>query len=197
MVIHYTVPQAFRDMPVQVLAAIQHHVNINGDDPCTREQAAAHEAGHCVVGAALGDTIVEARIWRDTSLHWLGSNHREGRLPADFQYYPRERPEDARLAILNLLAGFAGEIVAGHDHPSSSLDERVRADACIGQIAPLFGLTEHQMLMQSGTFVLDTLLDNIPAFDLVRLHLARQQRLSKGEANRMLASVARKEIGHG
>jgi hypothetical protein len=197
MTIQHTLPRTFRDMPLAVLAAIQHYINTNGDDPCTREQAAAHEAGHCVVGSALGDTMVEARIWRDSSQHWLGSSRRESGLPADFQYYPLERPEDARLAILNLLAGFVGEIVAGHDHPSSSLDERILAEAAVMQIAPRFGLTAQQMFMQSKIFVVDTLLDNILAFDLVRLHLAQRQRLSRGEANRMLASVACKEIGHG
>lgn len=184
-------PAAFVEAVVRAQrASIAEH----GIDPCTRAQAAAHEAGHVVVGHAYGETVRGARLWAEGD-RWVGANVR------DHDVY--RRPEPARMtdepdralrcAVLNL-AGFAGEIAAGLEHPSSSIDERMKAQAYASIVAAVWGGSEQQVEAAVMALCLRAIQSNRLAFDAVRGHIFRTRRLTAPEAVRMLRSVRRIEL---
>jgi hypothetical protein len=87
-----------------------------------REAAAAHEAGHAIVGTAEGFRIREIQIqsvpgspelWGGKCIDTRGSWTTGPNTRAD---------EDLRRARF-IIAGLAGEAITGHDVPASSLDE--------------------------------------------------------------------------
>ena len=163
----------------------------HGADPCTRAQAAAHEAGHVLVGFAYGDTIDGARIWA-VGTRWVGANRR------DHPVYHRPEPERLtdepdralRAAVCNL-AGFAGESAAGLAHPSSSIDERMKAQAFAQVVADAWGGTREQAAGAVMVLCRDAINANRIAFDTIRAHLYRTRRLTRADAGRLLARVKR------
>ncbi len=175
------------------LAAVAEH----GHDPCIRAQAAAHEAGHVVVGYFCSEVIKGARIWAQGG-RWVGANVR------DHEAYLR--PEPARMtdepdrafrcALLNL-AGFAGEIVARLEHASSSVDERMKAQAYAGIVAEVWGGTPQQVEAAVMALCLNAIESNRLAFDTIRGHLSRTRRLTAAEALRMLRHVHQIELPSG
>ena len=167
----------------------------HGIDPCTRGQAAAHEAGHVVVGYVYGDTIEGARIWADHrtgSARWVGANQR------DHPFYHRpdparlaEEPDRALRAAVCNYAGFAGEIAAGLEHPSSSIDERMKAKAFAAVVAEAWSGEADQVAITVMALCVRAIEENRVAFDTIRAHLYRTRRLTRAEAARMLARVER------
>ena len=175
------------------LASVAEH----GHDPCTRAQAAAHEAGHVLVGYFCSEVINGARIWAQGG-RWVGANNR------DHEVYRRPEPEHVtdepdrafRCALLNL-AGFAGEIVAGLEHPSSSVDERMKAQAYAGIVAEVWGGAPQQVEAAVMALCLNAIKANRLAFDTLRGHLYRTRRLTAAEALRMLRHVRQIELPSG
>ena len=173
----------------QLIAVAEH-----GLDPCTRAQAAAHETGHVLVGHVCGEVIKGARIWTEGG-RWVGANQR------DHEVY--RRPEPARMtdepdrafraALLNL-AGFAGEIVAGLEHPSSSIDERMKASAYAGIVAECWDGTPQGVEGAVLTFCINAIDKHRVAFDTIRCHLHRTRRLTASEALRFLRNVRQIEL---
>ena len=162
-----------------------------GADPCTRAQAAAHEAGHVVAAGALGATVEGARITRRIEAGrevWIGSN----------DYMPArgyglatamQDPDLAMRSAVHNLAGFAGEHFAGLSHPSSSVDERCIALRYCQAIADFGDASLEQVVFEICGFCWSALERNRTAFETVRAHLYRTRRLTKQEAARMLAKV--------
>lgn len=172
-----------RDM----LATGRQIVAKHGLDPCTKAQAAAHEAGHVVVARAMGETILGARIWQDGK-YWLGMNKRDSGL-ANEAFFAHERPLEAFRGACNLLAGIAGEDFAGHYHASSSIDEREKARSICAVLDDVAGKPEG-MTQQHAAEVVHAILTRYRSqFDTVRAHLMQRRRLTTQDANRMLAKV--------
>lgn len=172
-------------------------ITLHGLDPCTRTQAAAHEAGHVLVGYVYSESIKGARLWAENG-RWVGANVR------DHEVY--RRPEPARLtdepdralrcAVLNL-AGFAGEIAAGLEHPSSSVDERMKAQAFASIVASVWGGTAQHVEAAAMALCALAIRTNRLSFDTIRGHLFRTRRLTGAEAGRMLHIVRRIELPTG
>jgi len=162
-----------------------------GADPCTRPQAAAHEAGHLVLARVLGATIYGARITRRFELGrdlWIGSNDY---MPAR-GYGMATAKQDPSLAMRSAahnLAGFLGEQFAGLSHPSSSIDERCIALRICQAISDIGDASLEQVALEICGFCMSALECNRTAFDAIRAHIYRTRRLTKKEAARMLAKV--------
>jgi len=169
-----------------------------GPDPCTKAQAAAHEAGHVVVARALGATVTGARIFRSQAGGreiWLGRNHY---VPAR-GFRAATATQDPGLvlrAAMHNLAGFAGELLAGMSHPSSSIDERLLAGRYCEDVATSEGVSKAEIVMRVGRFCEMVLLGNRRAFEVTRGHLFFRHRLTQDEATRMLASVKATHDAH-
>jgi hypothetical protein len=169
----------------------------HGLDPCTLPQAAAHEAGHIIVAASLGDRVEGAKLFKSRAPEklfggrrtWLGTTQRERKTHTST--LPAFAVSPARLAyeVLNEIAGLVGEQTAGLDHPASSLDEVLAAQfACVE--LERRGLGDAEKLFRrawgSCTLIIDR---NRQQFDVVRGHLENRRRLTQGEADRMLARI--------
>jgi hypothetical protein len=97
-----------------------------------RSAAAAHEAGHAIVGAAAGDQISRVEIWRERKYErlsglaaWAGYTHYTTDGQSGWTITP-DTPSDAmQRQIWRLLAGVVGEGVLDPAHylAGSSLDE--------------------------------------------------------------------------
>ena len=162
-----------------------------GADPCTRSQAAAHEAGHVLVAYALGDQIESARIARRDehgSTRWIGCAQYESAHGTRLVAAATNPELVLRSAALNL-AGFAGEEFAGLSHRASSIDERYKASAYCAAVAEAHGFELDGVASAVHAYCLGVLKGNRTTFDAVRSHLYRMKRLSRSEAVRMLASV--------
>lgn len=187
-------PDNQRGLPADLRAVVQqvarlaiHH---HGLDPCTKGQAAAHEAGHVVVAWALGGTIQIARITPQRAGErkvWLGRNQHTG-LPGDDgqPVVVSEAPDSALMIAAVNLAGFAGEELAGLSHPASSIDERVKAQATCDALDGVRELPTGTHAMRLTLLVGNILARHRRAFDAIRAHLAAHRMLTPTAAARML-----------
>jgi len=173
------------------VALIKAAVQRFGDDPCTRAQAAAHEAGHVVIAHALGASVEGARVFQRMEAGrriWLGSN---AYTPAGGFRAASARDDPAlvlRSAVHNL-AGFAGEDMAGLSHPSSSIDERAKAWIFSEAVAAVASVPVEAVFDFVTRCCDRAITRNRTAFDSFRGHLYRTKRLTKTEAARMLVGV--------
>ena len=104
----------------------------------TRRRAAFHEAGHCVVGAALGTSVARTAVGMSPQGEWFG------RTFYDKDTYPGGITPDTPLEkdwamTACLIAGFIGEDPAG-TRISSSIDEKVVFTLLTGDIMVKLGL---------------------------------------------------------
>jgi hypothetical protein len=103
---------------------------------CPLEHAAYHEAGHCVVAAAMGrpyEEVMIALVGRD----WLGLS----KGGASFHLSPGTTPENDLEIVAIIIAGFVSETVSVRDmRLASSLDERVLFDVVCNGIAAKLGI---------------------------------------------------------
>lgn len=165
----------------------------HGIDPCTYEQAAAHEAGHIVVGKVMGEKILGARLVRQRCnglSQWVGQNsrwHADNELSA-VATCDTPTPRLFR-AVANNLAGYLGEIAAGHGHPSSSIDERMKAECFCMVLANRLGMHSEECLSKMHAFCDLAIDSNRRQFDVVRAHLVRTRRLTRKHADSMLHGV--------
>lgn len=166
---------------------------VHGADPCTRAQAAAHEAGHLLVAYAVGEQVSGARIARRQEhgrAIWLGCAQYGDSAQGTRVVQAATHPELAlRSAAINL-AGFLGEEFAGLSHPASSIDERYMATVLCSAVAKSFGLEPNGVGARVESYCIEVLTRNRMAFDVMRGHLYRAKRLSQSDALRMLARVA-------
>lgn len=174
-------PGAALEMAHHLLEECERH----GDDPCTREQAAAHEAGHFIAGRALlGHVYPAIRIYRYEG-RWLG----RCTMPhgVDTTAYVQDASLFLGTAAQNV-GGFAGEMAAGLAHETSSLDERLTAQFMGNAYAMTHHVPVETVHGVIGLLALQAILVNRPAFDDLRQRLCRDKRLSREP----LAAAARR-----
>ena len=187
------IPQKLREaIALETLEAARRF----GPDPCTRAQAAAHEAGHVIVAHALGLQVEGARLMQRVDrgrriwlgLNWFSSPSKSRLFSVDVD--PQLALQQAALQ----LAGFAGEETAGLAHDASSIDERrISAEICM-QVADVTGEPAPLTLFRLVDFCLTTLATNRASFDRIRYHLFQTRRLTGLEAKAMLQTVAMERI---
>lgn len=169
------------EMARHILEECEHH----GDDPCTREQAAAHEVGHFIVGRALlGHVYPAVRIYRHEG-RWLG----RCTMPhgVDTTAYVRDAGFFLGTAAQNV-GGFAGEMAAGLAHETSSLDERLTAQFMGNGYSATYNVLPEVVHGVIGLLALQAILVNRPVFDDLRQRLCRDKRLGREP----LAAAARR-----
>lgn len=158
----------------------------HGYDPATRLQAAAHEAGHVVMATALGEVVTGARIFSSQG-RWGGSNQRN--TIANPPTLVTEDPLAAIAAICNNLAGYFGEFHANCHHPSSSVDEKLRAAQILLALSVSINIHYASLENLSISLVNKTITSNKTALEVVKNHLFEHRRLLRKDARRMLRSV--------
>lgn len=158
----------------------------HGVDPATRLQAAAHEAGHVVMATALGEVVTGARIFSSQG-RWGGSNTRNTITNPPTLLI--EDPLAAIAAVCNNLAGYGGEFHSNCHHPSSSIDEKLRAEQILLAFSVCINIHYPRLRMMSLLLVGKTITCNHTAFEVVRNHLFEHRRLLRRDARRMLRSV--------
>lgn len=179
------------DAVLEIKAAHDAATASYGEDPSTRDQAAAHEAGHVVVARVLGDVIDGVRIYSRKYYGrtvWLGCNKRNRHLPEEVAF-ARERPGKAFLAAMHNYAGMAGEMLAGLFHPASSIDEAVRAEALCDTADAVWNQPIGTSRMRAKWIVGMILINYRRQFDVIRNHLSQNRRLTRADVSRMLKGV--------
>lgn len=175
-------PELQQAVKIRAIETARRH----GPDPATRTQASAHEAGHVVVATALGERVRGARIFSKSG-RWVGANRRESSTSQPTLVL--EDPLSAIAAVCNNLAGISGEILSRCHHPSSSIDERMRAEQILVQLSFVLGVSCDQLKEVSALLVKKVIESNSLSFDVIKNHLYHKRRLLPGEAKRMLVSV--------
>ena len=153
----------------------------HGDEPCSRSQAAAHEAGHWIIGDTMG--LCPYRLLRVFRRHgqWLGEN-----LPMDNSTaHAIDEPKRYRCHTLQVIGGFVGELAAGHCHPSSSLDERTLFQSMCHTIAHFEGCHTVALHMAAFWVAAEIIESRREDFNRVRHHLERERRILRPQLDRM------------
>lgn len=166
-------------------AAMLEAVRVHGPDPCTRGQAAAHEAGHVVVAWTFGQQLEAARI--DPVRHgsrtaWVGATQMD--LPGRGEQLTRahEDPSFAFRKTLDALAGACGEIQAGLHHPASSVDELFCAGVMCAEVGRVLEIEPTHVMTAAIALCDVALTTNAVQFEVVRAQLATRRRLSSAGA---------------
>lgn len=169
----------------------------HGEDPGTRAQAAAHEAGHIVVAAVLGERIVSARVDRRKCRGravWVGNTERAGG-PVIGRYTDvRAEPVNGLHMAASELAGYAGECAVGLGHPSSSIDERAKAQQICETVDKTLAMRDGESGAGVMGFCQEAIRANRSQFDLIRAALMRATKLHGGEARRHLEGLTRIDV---
>ena len=165
----------------------------HGYDPGTRPQAAAHEAGHVVVARALAWTVDDAKLikhFHPDRVRWGGFTHYT--IPGYEEPMYKliaEDPVGAFQIAVNTIAGFVGECMVGLDHPASSLDERYKVMNIAASLNKVFGKPEGYMELLIGEVCQQIIGNNRQQFDVIRIHLNRNGKLTRCEAKELLVCV--------
>lgn len=166
---------------------------IHGDDPCTREQTAAHEAGHTIIAMAFGWKFLGAYI-RPQDSAWIGTTNYAHSLTGR----PHNLDDTADIyfaeAVMDL-AGLAGERVAGISHPLSSFFEVKNAAARSSALDMVTGDAPMSHFARALALAMTEIQANAATFELLRAHFRRSKRLTPGEGRRMLKNVAPRLAG--
>lgn len=162
-----------------------------GDDPGTVAQAAAHEAGHVLVSLALDPdaTFIRARLHRNPDATWGGYSEvwcPSIHLTERKTFMPSREPDRAGALMVIQAAGIVGEMVAGHWHPASSLDEVMM----VRGVAEEAGINPVSIILAAHT----SIRRNQVIFDTLRGVLARQRRLLKSDVARATRNLVSVEV---
>lgn len=170
-------------------------IQMYGMDPATRAQAAAHEAGHVIMAVALGATVTSATVtrrkwgrftaWGGETLHVMPGFEGKGPMIVT----ARDHPVLALHGALHSLAGFAGEMAAGLDHPASSMDERVLTQAVCSQLADVIDVPLDRLLLAVGRVCEGVIRNNLRGFNVVRKRLAQSPYITRPEVAAALFGV--------
>ncbi|WP_306715147.1 hypothetical protein [Burkholderia dolosa] len=180
----YLSPAAKEDAAEHLLRIRARH----GDDPCSREQTAAHEAGHTIIAMAFGWRFLGAQI-RSTDQAWAGSTHYEHRLTG--RPYTLDEAADTFFAEAVMdLAGAAGEQTAGLYHPASSHFEIKNAVVACGMLDAFTDAPQGGHFKRALALAVTEIDANAATFELLRAHFRISKRLTPGEGRRMLKNVA-------
>ncbi|MBU9221059.1 hypothetical protein [Burkholderia multivorans] len=176
--------------------AIEHLLKlraVHGDDPCSRAQAAAHEAGHTIIAMAFGWRFLGAYI-RPQDSAWIGSTNYAHALSGR----PHKLDETADIyfaeAVMDL-GGVAGEQVAGLYHPLSSYLEIRNAAARCDALDAFYDEPRGHHFKRALVHAVKEIQANAATFELLRAHFRRSKRLTPAEGRRMLKNVAPRLAG--
>jgi hypothetical protein len=161
---------------------------LHGDDPATRAQAAAHEAGHAVMAASFGWRITGIRLQRHTSGKWHGFVNFE-HPQANQALQVHENPALVLASVVTMLGGRAAEQRVGRYHPCGSIGELLYASDICAQVDEWAGVERGRTLALAEEATAARLKAHVAAFDLLRAHLARTCKLLPTERHRMLKPV--------
>lgn len=163
-----------------------------GDDPMTKEQAAAHEAGHVVVAHALGMRILGAYIaakrgawYGSTSFTTPGADQTTRALPVTMV------PSLGLTQASIMIAGLCGERAYGVEHPASSLDEQFGARTICDALGAVLGRTADDLLASVTTMAMQSIAANRMQFDQVQARLMQRSSLSPNYARRIFGTSKR------
>jgi hypothetical protein len=170
-------------------------VREHGADPCSKQQTAAHEAGHVIVAHTFGERLKSSQIFAVQGPHapaWVGNTNMvlPGR-DASMRTSAAQDPSYALRSIMNTLAGICAEIAAGLDHPASSADERFFADAACADLAGVLGVPAARIMAAAVVLCQTALATNAVAFEVVRTSLQLHQRVTGLTLRPVLARAAR------
>jgi hypothetical protein len=193
-------PDNFKGLPAAARAdgrAAQMQA-IKDHGPCTKAQAAAHEAGHVVVGATFGQRLVSSRIDAHRGPNgtiWTGVTRMSlpGRSPSA-RTTAAEDPRYAFRAAIDAMAGICGELVAGLAHQASSVDERYKAGLMCRDLGLVLGLQHDAVTDMALSLCIRALAANRIAFDVIRQYLFDDHRLAKHKAAGVLARAKRIDL---
>jgi hypothetical protein len=166
-----------------------------------RREAAAHEAGHCIIFAADGVDVLFTRVWpatpsprvrrvfkRKRGLFWVGWTETAG-LPKIADQHSAVA-DDLRY-VRTLLAGQCGEALdRGGARSGSSLDEIILAQMICQTVASKTGGDAEAIYVRQRQIVVDTLAVFRAEHRQITKALMRQQRLDGGELKQLIRSVA-------
>ncbi|MCO1462060.1 hypothetical protein L0Y93_10690 [Burkholderia multivorans] len=177
--------------PAAKQATAEHLLRIralHGDDPCTREQTAAHEAGHTIIAMAFGWRFLGAHV-RSKGQAWTGSTHYEHRMTG--RPYTLDEAADIFFAEAVMdLGGVAGEQVAGLYHPASSHFEIKNAAAACAALDAFTDDAPSSHFARALALAMTEIQANATTFEILRAHFRRSKRLTPAEGRRMLKNVA-------
>ncbi|WP_155632119.1 hypothetical protein [Burkholderia vietnamiensis] len=166
---------------------------VHGDDPCTREQTAAHEAGHAIIAMAFGWRFLGAHV-RSKDRAWIGSVNYEHRLTGR----PHKLDDTADImfaeAVMDL-GGVAGEQAAGLYHPTSSYFEIKNAAAACAALDAFTDAVPSSHFARALALAMSEIQANAATFEFLRAHFRRSKRLTPAEGRRMLKNVAPRLAG--
>ncbi|KWC78890.1 hypothetical protein [Burkholderia cepacia] len=166
---------------------------IHGDDPCTREQTAAHEAGHTIIAMAFGWKFLGAYI-RPQDSAWIGTTNYAHSLTGRPHNLDDTADTYFAEAVMDL-AGLAGERVAGISHPLSSFFEVKNAAARSSALDVFTGDAPMSHFARALALAMSEIQVNAATFELLRAHFRRSKRLTPAEGRRMLKNVAPRLAG--
>jgi len=176
--------------PAAKQATAEHLLRIralHGDDPCSREQTAAHEAGHTIIAMAFGWRFLGAHV-RSKDGAWTGSTHYEHRMTG--RSYTLDEAADIFFAEAVMdLAGVAGEQVAGLYHPASSHFEIKNAAGAGAALDAFTDAAPSSHFARALALAMSEIQVNAATFELLRAHFRRSKRLTPAEGRRMLKNV--------
>jgi hypothetical protein len=173
----------------------------HGIDPCTRSQAAAHEAGHCVLLRSLGAGVESVEIKRRTAMGrslqvWLGltvpapSSWARGVTNTDGSFQAVLQPTEFLVrSMLNNLAGVAGEYIAGKHHMSSSPDEITVAQMLGLNLDQRYGLRTGESALLGFAVVIKILQSNKAAHAELSAQIHSHKRLGGRVVAALLCDV--------
>ncbi|KVG74308.1 hypothetical protein [Burkholderia ubonensis] len=161
---------------------------LHGDDPATRAQAAAHEAGHAIMAASFGWRLTDIRLQRHTSGKWHGFvNFEHPRANQALRVH--EDPELVLASAVTMLGGRAAEQRVGRYHPCGSIGELLYASDTCAQMDEWAEVERGSTLALVEEAAAARLQAYAATFDLLRAHLARTCKLLPTERRRMFQAV--------
>ncbi|VWD51425.1 hypothetical protein [Burkholderia contaminans] len=161
---------------------------VHGDDPCTREQTAAHEAGHAIIAMAFGWRFLGAHV-RSKGRAWVGAVNYEHRKTGR----PHKLDDTADILFAEAamdLGGIAGEQIAGLYHPTSSYFEIKNAAARCDALDAFAEEPRGHHFKRALLLAMTEIQANAATFEILRAHFRRSKRLTPAEGRRMLKNVA-------
>lgn len=163
-----------------------------GLPPSDAPLVAAHEAGHMIVGLAMGGQFEVCQIAR-LGCDWIGytSVFRPGVHTAanEAKFDVREQPRRAFLTLPQHLGGLAAEVVIGRFHPASSLEEVIHAIRIVKTIAAVLDVRPETVWGLAFGFATSLIQRNRHVFDVACTRLRERRRVSATDARRMISRL--------
>jgi hypothetical protein len=151
-----------------------------GLPPSSPEIAAYHEAGHVVLGVALGGKFKEAYITHTTG--WEGySNVKIPGVHGNKDIQLHSEPERGWLIALNQAAGCVGEELVGLGHPSSSPEETFSTMNICATLASVFKVDQDDLGYLMSLHTLEVLGRNRKPFEAIAQTLLAKKRITNKE----------------